>query len=127
MNQLCYEELFFQKFHAIKIQFISLIFAAAEIGTVTYVDECFRNSRLSSVRSRVLIGDGELVKMCRKKPMVRHFFLFNDVLVYGNVVTANKTYDKQRIIPLQEVVLEQLVDGGGKKIQLFICLFIYLT
>jgi hypothetical protein len=87
------------------------------MGTVAYVDECFRNSRLSSVRNRILIGDGELVKMCRKGPMIRQFFLFNDVLVYGNVVITNKTYNKQRIIPLHQVVIEQLADCGGKKIQ----------
>jgi hypothetical protein len=80
------------------------------------VDACFRNSTLSSVPGRVLIGDGELVKMCRKKPMVRHFFLFNDVLVYCNVIVHNKKYDKQRIIPLEDIVTEQLPDDKGKKI-----------
>jgi len=28
--------------------------------------------------------------MCRKKPKPRQFFLFNDVLVYGNIVINKK-------------------------------------
>ncbi len=45
--------------------------------------------------------------------MVRHFFLFNDLLVCGKVVVPNKKYDKQRIIPLEDVVIEYLADDEG--------------
>jgi len=38
----------------------------------------------------VLVGEGVLTKMCRKKPKPRQFFLFNDVLVYGNIVINKK-------------------------------------
>ena len=39
---------------------------------------------------RVLVGEGVLTKLCRKKPKPRQFFLFNDVLVYGNIVINKK-------------------------------------
>lgn len=39
---------------------------------------------------RVLVGEGVLIKMCRKKPKPRQFFLFNDILVYGNIIINKK-------------------------------------
>lgn len=63
---------------------------------------------------RVLVGEGVLTKMCRKKPKARQFFLFNDILVYGNIVINKKKYNKQHIIPLEEVKLESLEDDGRK-------------
>ena len=30
------------------------------------------------------------MKMCRKKPKARYFFLFNDILVYGTSVIDKK-------------------------------------
>ena len=74
--------------------------------------------------------------MCRKKPKSRQFFLFNDILVYGNIVINKKKvslvlfwfimmtwfeilfnlqYNKQHIIPLEEVKLESLEDDSRKK------------
>ena len=40
--------------------------------------------------NRVLVGEGVLTKMCRKKLKPRQFFLFNDILVYGNIVINKK-------------------------------------
>ena len=42
------------------------------------------------VPGRVLVGEGVLTKLCRKKPKPRQFFLFNDILVYGNIVINKK-------------------------------------
>jgi len=36
---------------------------------------------------RVFIHHGELTKLCRKEPKSRYFLLFNDALLYGEVVT----------------------------------------
>ena len=36
------------------------------------------------------MGEGVLTKLCRKKAKPRQFFLFNDILVYGNIVIDKK-------------------------------------
>ena len=36
------------------------------------------------------------------------FFLFNDLLVYGNIVISNMKYNLQNVIPLEEIKLEDL-------------------
>ena len=41
-------------------------------------------------QGRVLVGEGVLTKLCRKKAKPRQFFLFNDILVYGNIVIDKK-------------------------------------
>lgn len=66
------------------------------------------------IHGRVLVGEGVLTKMCRKRPKARQFFLFNDILVYGNIVISKKKYNKQHIIPLEEVQLQGLEDNGRK-------------
>ena len=73
-------------------------------------------------QGRVLVGEGVLTKMCRKKPKARQFFLFNDILVYGNIVINKKKYNKQHVIPLEEVKLESLKDEGRKYLN-FLFLF----
>lgn len=83
---------------------------------VANVEQCFgKMAKPLSLFGRVLVGEGVLVKMCRKKPKRRQFFLFNDILVYGNIVISKKRYNKQRIIALENVQLEDLPDEGGMK------------
>jgi len=72
--------------------------------------------------------------MCRKKPKARQFFLFNDTLVYGNIIISKKKvssccniqvkkqtiyisfylikYNQQHIIPLEEIKLQPIEDDG---------------
>ncbi|XP_067135911.1 pleckstrin homology domain-containing family F member 2-like isoform X2 [Centruroides vittatus] len=86
---------------------------AQRIATVEY---CFGSSgEPLAIQGRVLVGDGVLTKMCRKKPKPRQFFLFNDILVYGNIIIPKKKYNKQHIIPLEAVKLENLEDEGAVK------------
>lgn len=47
---------------------------------------------------RVLVGEGVLTKLCRKKAKPRQFFLFNDVLVYGNIVLDKKKVYKSKVL-----------------------------
>ena len=61
------------------------------------------------VPGRVLVGEGVLTKACRKKPKPRQFFLFNDILVYGNIIINKKKYTTQHIIPLE--VTKALASG----------------
>ncbi|XP_055335175.1 pleckstrin homology domain-containing family F member 2-like [Paramacrobiotus metropolitanus] len=75
-------------------------------------------------QGRVLLGEGVLNKMCKKKLKPRQFFLFNDILVYGNVVIGSKKfrqYNKQRIIPLEEVKLEGIDDDASLHFGWYIC------
>lgn len=75
------------------------------------VESCFGSSGESLlIPGRVLVGEGVLTKMCRKRPKPRQFFLFNDILVYGNIIIGKKKYNKQHIIPLEEVQLQGLDD-----------------
>ncbi|XP_076257835.1 pleckstrin homology and FYVE domain containing family member rush hour isoform X1 [Rhynchophorus ferrugineus] len=88
-----------------------LVNSEANARRITMVESCFGSSgQPLAVPGRVLVGEGVLTKMCRKKPKTRQFYLFNDILVYGNIVINKKKYNKQHIIPLEEVKLESLGD-----------------
>ena len=79
----------------------------ANARRITLVENCFGSAgQQLCVPGRVLVGEGVLTKMCRKKPKPRQFFLFNDILVYGNIIINKKKYNKQHVIPLEEVNFE---------------------
>jgi len=91
---------------------------------IALVESCFGNSgQPLNVDGRVLVGQGVLQKSCRKALKARRFFLFNDILVYGNIIVDMKRYSKQHVIPLEEVKLEILKDepDGGRKNGWLIC------
>lgn len=90
-----------------------LVNSEANARRIATVENCFGASgQPLAIHGRVLVGEGVLTKMCRKKAKPRQFFLFNDILVYGNIVMDKKKYNKQHIIPLEEVKLENLEDDG---------------
>ncbi|XP_008429021.1 pleckstrin homology domain-containing family F member 2 [Poecilia reticulata] len=77
------------------------------------VESCFGAAgQPLAIPGRVLIGEGVLTKLCRKKPKARQFFLFNDIMVYGNIVIQKKKYNKQHIIPLEGVTIDTVPDEG---------------
>lgn len=86
-----------------------LFFFSSALNQPTDVDYSLQQL---TVPGRVLVGEGVLTKMCRKRAKPRQFFLFNDILVYGNIVISKKKYNKQHIIPLEEVELQGLEDSG---------------
>lgn len=91
-----------------------LVNSEANSRRIGFVEQCFGSSgQPLIVPHRVLVGEGVLTKMCRKKPKPRQFFLFNDILVYGNIVISKKKYNKQHIIPLENVKLQSLPDDGA--------------
>lgn len=95
-----------------------LVNSEANTRRIATVESCFGNSgQPLEVPGRVLVGEGVLVKMCRKKPKTRQFFLFNDILVYGNIIINKKKYNKQHIIPLEEVKLENLEDDNRELVR----------
>lgn len=93
----------------------STVNSEANARRIAIVENCFGGSGLPlTIPGRVLVGEGVLTKMCRKRPKARQFFLFNDILVYGNIVIGKKKYNQQHIIPLEEVQLQGLEDNGRK-------------
>ncbi|XP_064476755.1 pleckstrin homology domain-containing family F member 2-like [Ornithodoros turicata] len=91
----------------------SLVNTKANAKRIANIENCFGSSGQPLAEpGRVLVGEGVLTKMCRKKQKPRQFFLFNDILVYGNILINKKKYNKQHIIPLEQVKLENLGDDG---------------
>lgn len=83
---------------------------------IRHVEDCFGTSGQSLCKEeRVLVGEGVLTKLCRKKPKPRQFFLFNDLLIYGTILISKKKYTNQHILPLQEVKIVPLEDDGNFK------------
>ncbi|CAH8853067.1 unnamed protein product [Trichobilharzia szidati] len=62
--------------------------------------------------NRVLVGEGVLTKICRRKPKLRHFFLFNDVLIYGRIVVNRKVLRNPQFIDLADVSVKNVLDNG---------------
>lgn len=78
------------------------------------VENAFRPAGISLMKpGRVLVGEGRLLKMCRRGPKRKAFFLFSDILVYGSIVVPGKWLNGQHVIPLEEVDQENLDDGLG--------------
>jgi hypothetical protein len=65
-----------------------------------------------AISGRALVGEGVLIKECRKKPKPRYFFLFNDILVYGTSVINKKKYINQHLIPLNNVQIKSITDNN---------------
>ena len=94
----------------------------ANARRIALVESCFGSAgQPLSVPGRVLVGEGVLTKACRKKLKARQFFLFNDLLVYGNIIINKKKYNKQHIIPLEEIKLQSLEDEGQFRNGWLIC------
>ncbi|KAJ8340140.1 hypothetical protein SKAU_G00347730 [Synaphobranchus kaupii] len=64
---------------------------------------------------RVLVGEGHLLKLCRRSPQPKAFFLFNDILVYGTIVLRGRWCTNQQVVPLEDVSLEDTEDGLAMK------------
>jgi hypothetical protein len=90
-----------------------LVHSEANARRIACVESAFGSSgQTLAVPGRVLVGEGVLTKLCRKRPKPRQFFLFSDILVYGNIVMNKKKYNKQHILPLEDVQLQSLEDDG---------------
>jgi len=99
-----------------------LVNSEANARRITMVENCFGSSGVPlGIPGRVLVGEGVLTKMCRKKPKARQFFLFNDTLVYGNIIISKKKYNQQHIIPLEEIKLQPIEDDGPYRNGWLIC------
>ncbi|XP_029014600.1 pleckstrin homology domain-containing family F member 2-like [Betta splendens] len=59
---------------------------------------------------RTLLREGALRKQSRRRVQMKVFFLFNDVLVYGTVILHGRWHQNQNIVPLEDVLLEDVED-----------------
>lgn len=88
-----------------------LIFAQENRERIQAVENSFGPlSKTLSKLDRVLIGEGRLIKQSRRGPQPKAFFLFNDVLVYGSIILHGRWHNKQKIIPLEDIQLQDLED-----------------
>lgn len=62
--------------------------------------------------NRRFIMEGSLTKICRKAPKQKRFFLFDDILVYGQFVSKKKL-TKQVILGLNDMAAKNLPDDRG--------------
>ncbi|XP_064384190.1 pleckstrin homology domain-containing family F member 2-like [Halichondria panicea] len=93
-----------------------LIHSEANSRRIHIVEQSFGSSGLKLVKpGRVLVGEGVLTKLCRKKAKLRQFYLFNDLLVYGNIVLEKKKFNKQHVVPLEDVKLQSLENDSEWK------------
>ena len=58
---------------------------------------------------RILVGEGVLTKVCRKKLKQRQFFLFSDILVYGNIVISKKKVVSHSLFFMLGFLFDQIV------------------
>lgn len=93
-----------------------LVHSEANARRISIIEGCFGASGAPLGKpGRVLIGEGMLTKLCRKKAKPRQFFLFNDILVYGSIVINKKKYSRQHVVPLEAIRIEELEDEGAWK------------
>ncbi|XP_029497176.1 pleckstrin homology domain-containing family F member 2-like [Oncorhynchus nerka] len=89
-----------------------LAFTQENRERIQAVENSFGPSGMSLIRpDRVLIGEGRLMKLCRRRPQPKVFFLFNDILVYGSIILHGRWHKNQHVISLEDIQLEDLEDG----------------
>ena len=66
--------------------------------------------------SRLLFAEGFLVKRNQERSKRRHFFLFNDMLVWGSIIKENINYIRQRIIRLTSLEIENIKHSNCWKV-----------
>ncbi|XP_034064299.1 pleckstrin homology domain-containing family F member 1 [Gymnodraco acuticeps] len=89
-----------------------LMFAQNNRERIQAVENSFGPSgKALSQPGRVLIGEGRLMKLSRRGPQPKVFFLFNDVLVYGSIILNGRWNKKQQVIPLEYIQIEDLEDS----------------
>ncbi|XP_048886300.1 pleckstrin homology domain-containing family F member 1 [Brienomyrus brachyistius] len=93
-----------------------LAYSEENAERIAAVDNLFSTTGQVLARpGRVLVGEGRLLKLCRRRPQAKMFFLFNDILVYGSIVVEGRWCERQKVVPLENVVLEDLDDGPELK------------
>lgn len=85
---------------------------------IKYVENLFGVSGMPLlIPKRELIGEGVMLKICRRKPKQRHFFLFNDILVYGNIIIFKKKLISQHVFELESLTVEEVIGNENYPFQ----------
>eukprot|EP01102_Stenamoeba_stenopodia_P014614 TRINITY_DN4877_c0_g1_i1.p1 TRINITY_DN4877_c0_g1~~TRINITY_DN4877_c0_g1_i1.p1 ORF type:complete len:794 (-),score=150.51 TRINITY_DN4877_c0_g1_i1:107-2488(-) len=63
--------------------------------------------------SRVFIKEGGLLKICRKARKMRYFFLFNDILIYADIIPIQEKYIMHLQLELAKLRLQDIPDREG--------------
>lgn len=81
-------------------------FSGVNAKRIGSIEECFGSlGKPLSSPGRTLLAEGTLLMKSEEGMDAKEFFLFNDILVYGTILTPKKKYCKQVIIPLREMCL----------------------
>ncbi|KAJ8343663.1 hypothetical protein SKAU_G00309920 [Synaphobranchus kaupii] len=95
--------------------------AEENLDRILAVQSCFGPKGMPlNEPGRVLVGEGHLVKLCRRRHQPRVFFLFNDILVYGSILVHGRWYTSQQVIQLKNIEVENLEDSPDMKNQFLI-------
>ncbi|PAA50871.1 hypothetical protein BOX15_Mlig028570g5 [Macrostomum lignano] len=89
------------------------------IERIRRVEQSFGSSGVTLLQTgRVLVAEGTLLKVCRRRTQKRRVFLFNDLLVYGSPLAGDcQRLVQQRVLQLAGVQTRQLADEGGASFQ----------
>lgn len=89
------------------------------IERIRVIERCFGNDNKDTLvkPGRALVGEGVLIKMCRKKPKPRYFFLFNDILLYGTIMMQKKKYVNPHVTSLDNIQIQAISDGDDPKLK----------
>ena len=72
--------------------------------------------RLLNDGTRILFAEGFLMKRNGERSNRRHFFLFNDILVWGSVIKENINYIRQRLIRLNGLEIENIKESNSWRV-----------
>ncbi|XP_065190028.1 nucleolar protein dao-5-like [Sycon ciliatum] len=75
------------------------------VHKITDIQNRFHGGEELLVAGRIFVREGTLLKVCRKGPKPRQFFLFNDILIYGTILPTKGRYAQQHILDLEHMTV----------------------
>jgi len=85
-----------------------------ELNRILYVQNMFIGGQDLTLGNRRFILEGVLTKICRRASIPKKFFLFDDILVYGQMTLKSKL-TKQNILEIASIRVENINDERGLK------------